>query len=456
MLYAKNKRKKGLSIQVKVVTWFTVFVILIALLAMAVIFYASRTSLWTESETELRKEVTEFAHELTWSGDHIWAEDSYYEDDIVFSVYNDSGVCIGGVVPDSFSRDTVLKNGKVQRISYEERTWMTYDIALDDGDGGHIWVRGILSVGWANLSYRGIWLLSLAVFPVLIALAVIGGYLITRRAFVPVEYIRTTAEEIAGSGDLTRRVPTGNTGGELHELADTFNGMLDALQQAFEDEKQFTADVSHELRTPVSVMIAQGEYALLDHTTDEERRDALAVMLGQAKKMSELISQMLFMARRERGLDEPIEQVDLAMAAEIAAEELAEQARQKNITIAVDAGEGVCVRADQTGVMRILVNLIENAVEYGKPDGHVWVQVYRDGVQAVLRVRDDGIGIAPEHQPHIFKRFYRADAARTADDKNHTGLGLAMVQLLVKACHGTIAVDSREGEGTAFTVRFPV
>lgn len=455
MLYAKNRRKKGMSIRTKVVAWFAAFVVLIALLAILVVLYVTRNSFWTENENELRGEVTEFAHEITWSGDNVWVEDSYYEDDIVFSVYNDSGVCIGGIVPDSFSRDTVLKNGQVQQISSSERKWMTYDIALDNGENGHIWVRGIMYIGWGSLSRNGIFILTLVVFPALIALAVTGGWFITRRAFVPVEYIRTTAEKIAGSGDLTQRVPTANTGGELHELADTFNGMLDALQQSFEDEKQFTADVSHELRTPVSVMIAQGEYALLEDATDDERRDALTVMLGQAKKMSELISQMLFIARRERGLQEPEEQVDLGMAAQIAAEELTEQARQKNIAISVEADGNVCVQADQTGVMRITVNLLENAVEYGRTDGHVWVRVYSDGTQAVLCVRDDGIGIAPEHQPHIFKRFYRADTARTADERNHTGLGLAMVKLLTESYHGTIAVDSREGEGTTFTVRFP-
>ncbi|MCD8356783.1 MAG: HAMP domain-containing histidine kinase [Clostridia bacterium] len=202
-------------------------------------------------------------------------------------------------------------------------------------------------------------------------------------------------------------------------------------------------------------MIAQGEYALLDDATDDEHRDALTVMLGQAKKMSELISQMLFIARRERGLPEPEEPVDLGMAAEIAAEELAEHAKRKSIAISVEAAGAVYVQADQTGVMRIVVNLLENAVEYGRPDGHVWVRVYSEGTQAVLCVQDDGIGIAPEHQPHIFKRFYRADTARTADNRNHTGLGLAMVKLLTESYHGTIMVDSREGEGTAFTVRFP-
>ncbi|MCD8356784.1 MAG: HAMP domain-containing protein [Clostridia bacterium] len=242
MLYAKNRRKKGISIRTKVVAWFAVFVVLIALLAIVVVLYVTRNSLWAENEDELREEVTEFARELRWSGDNVWAEDSYYEDDIVFSVYNDSGVCIGGIVPDSFSRDTVLKNGQVQQISSGEHKWMTYDIALDNGENGYIWVRGITHIGWGSLSLNGIFILSLVAFPVLIALAVAGGCLITQRAFAPVEYIRTTAEKIAGSGDLTQRVPTGNTGGELQELADTFNGMLDALQQSFEDEKQFTAD----------------------------------------------------------------------------------------------------------------------------------------------------------------------------------------------------------------------
>lgn len=448
-------KHKGVSIQVKVVAWFAVCVILISVLAMVAVLSTSHTLAQSGMEQDLRSAVLEFAEELYWSGDIIRAEDSFYEDNIVFSVYDDGGVRIAGSVPSDFPAGSTLKSGQIQKISGSGYEWLTYDAVLNNSAGEHIWIRGILYTGWVAWTGNGILLLACVGFVVLIALAVGGGALITRRAFAPVEYIRSTAADIARSGDLTRRVPTHKAGGELRELADTFNDMLDALQQSFEDEKQFTSDVSHELRTPVSVILAQGEYALLEDTAEQDRRHALTVILEQAKRMSALIAQMLFLARQERGLHEPEEWVDLGMAAQIAAEEWTDRAEQKGISVTSETEEGIFVRADQTGIMRIAVNLIENAVEYGRMGGHVWVKVYRDGERAMLCVQDDGMGIAPEHLPHIFKRFYRADAARTSDDKNHTGLGLAMVRTLTEAYGGTVSAQSIPGN-TIFTVCLPV
>lgn len=456
MSYGKNRKKRsGISIKTKVIGWFTAFVVLIALLAIGIVFYVSLAAVRTQTEDVLREKVTEFAEELEWEDGVLSTDDSFYEDDIIFSVYNAEGERILGDVPAAFVKNTMLKNGKAQTISNGEQEWMTYDIALTFGENDVIWVRGIQYTGWVSATEHDVVIIALIVFPLLILLAAVGGYLITRRAFAPVEQIRSTAEKIARSGDLTQRVSADEASGELRELSNTFNHMLDALQQSFENEKQFTSDVSHELRTPVAVMVAQGEYALLEDTSEEERRGAVEVMLGQARKMSGLIGQMLFMARRERGVHEPAEAVDLGMAAEIAAEELAEQAKQKNISIKLHTAPDVYIQADQTGVMRIIVNLIENAIAYGKTDGTVWVSVSRGENGAVLSVRDDGRGIASQHLPHIFKRFYRADAARTADENNHTGLGLSMVKLLAEAYGAAVSVESRAGSGSTFTVRFP-
>ena len=292
---------KKLSIKMKVTIWYTVFVAIVALFALGVVALYAGRMIWSEQEKELREEVAEFAEELEVSGSgYVTEEERFYDDDIVFSLYNESGALLDGNVPASFPENTTLKNGVVQTISSGEQEWLTYDIAVDYGGDHMVWVRGITYMGLAMTMSGGLLIVSCILIPVLVVLAAAGGFIITKRAFKPVEDIQRTAAEIAGSKDLARRVPTEEASGEIRELAETFNGMLGTLESTLEDEKQFTADVSHELRTPVSVIMAQGEYAMLEDSTEEERKEALEIIVGQAKKMSAMIAQLLEMARREK------------------------------------------------------------------------------------------------------------------------------------------------------------
>ena len=218
---------KKLSIKLKVTIWYTAFVAAVALLALGIIALFAGQMFRSEQEEELRGEVAEFVEELEISEEGYETEEGrFYEDDIVFSLYNDQGELLAGNVPSSFPLDTTLKNGVVQTISSGQREWMTYDVAVAY-EGGHVlWVRGITYMGLVSTMSGGILILSCLLFPVLVVLAAAGGFLITRRAFAPVETIRRTAAEIAGSGNLSRRVPVEATGGEMRELAETFNGML--------------------------------------------------------------------------------------------------------------------------------------------------------------------------------------------------------------------------------------
>lgn len=448
---------KKLSIKMKVTIWYTVFVAIVALFALGVVALYAGRMIWSEQEKELREEVAEFAEELEVSGSgYVTEEERFYDDDIVFSLYNESGALLDGNVPASFPENTTLKNGVVQTISSGEQEWLTYDIAVDYGGDHMVWVRGITYMGLAMTMSGGLLIVSCILIPVLVVLAAAGGFIITKRAFKPVEDIQRTAAEIAGSKDLARRVLTEEASGEIRELAETFNGMLGTLESTLEDEKRFTADVSHELRTPVSVIMAQGEYAMLEDSTEEERKEALEIIVGQAKKMSAMIAQLLEMARREKSAGPAgREKVDLGEIVDLAAEELKDLSGEKRITITSDSEQELYVWGEQTAFTRIFMNLITNAVQYGKEGGHVWLKAWKEGEEVLCSVRDDGIGIRPEELPHIFRRFYRADKSRTGRAEAHAGLGLSMVKHLTENFGGTIQVYSQKEKGTTFVLHFP-
>lgn len=448
---------KKLSIKMKVTIWYTVFVAIVALFALGVVALYAGRMIWSEQEKELREEVAEFAEELEVSGSgYVTEEGRFYDDDIVFSLYNESGALLDGNVPASFPENTTLKNGVVQTISSGEQEWLTYDIAVDYGGDHMVWVRGITYMGLAMTMSGGLLIVSCILIPVLVVLAAAGGFIITKRAFKPVEDIQRTAAEIAGSKDLARRVPTEEASGEIRELAETFNGMLGTLESTLEDEKRFTADVSHELRTPVSVIMAQGEYAMLEDSTEEERKEALEIIVGQAKKMSAMIAQLLEMARREKSAGPAgREKVDLGEIVNLAAEELKDLSGEKRITITSDSEQELYVWGEQTAFTRIFMNLVTNAVQYGKEGGHVWLKAWKEGEEVLCSVRDDGIGIGPEELPHIFRRFYRADKSRTGRAEAHAGLGLSMVKHLTENFGGTIQVYSQKEKGTTFVLHFP-
>lgn len=448
---------KKLSIKMKVTIWYTVFVAIVALFALGVVALYAGRMIWSEQEKELREEVAEFAEELEVSGSgYVTEEGRFYDDDIVFSLYNESGALLDGNVPASFPENTTLKNGVVQTISSGEQEWLTYDIAVDYGGDHMVWVRGITYMGLAMTMSGGLLIVSCILIPVLVVLAAAGGFIITKRAFKPVEDIQRTAAEIAGSKDLARRVLTEEASGEIRELAETFNGMLGTLESTLEDEKRFTADVSHELRTPVSVIMAQGEYAMLEDSTEEERKEALEIIVGQAKKMSAMIAQLLEMARREKSAGPAgREKVDLGEIVDLAAEELKALSGEKRITITSDSEQELYVWGEQTAFTRIFMNLITNAVQYGKEGGHVWLKAWKEGEEVLCSVRDDGIGIRPEELPHIFRRFYRADKSRTGRAEAYAGLGLSMVKHLTENFGGTIQVYSQKEKGTTFVLHFP-
>src|SRR5213594_385291 len=296
------------------------------------------------------------------------------------------------------------------------------------------------------------------VLPLGLALALLMGSWISRRALAAVDQIITEVREITDGRSLHRRLAEPLVKDELGRLAATLNQMMTRLERSFAALRRFTADASHELKTPLTVVRAGVERAITRPDTAPETLAALEETLQEVNRMTELLDSLLTLARADEGRAElHREPVDLRQILEEAGEtgELLAEHAGVGIDIRLPA-EPVVVSVDRSRVRQLALNLIENAVKYTPRGGQVSVELGSSNGRAVFTVADTGIGIAPGDLPHVFDRFWRADSARTrTSERAGTGLGLAICKWIAEAHGGTIEVQSRPGRGTTFTVGLP-
>lgn len=331
--------------------------------------------------------------------------------------------------------------------------WRVQDSFLRLEDGRGLWLRCYMAANAVDSMLDSRKNVLLMIFPALILLAALGGWLIARRAFRPITRIIRTAEGIAGGDDLKKRIALSGARDEIYRTAQGFDDMLDRLDAAFERERRFTSDASHELRTPVSAIMAQSEFALSDAADEADRREALVEIHRRSCHMSQLIQRLLSLARMDaRRQPEEMEAVDLSLLADVAAETLLDQAGEKEMTIEAVTDGGVIVLGDQTMLSQAILNLAENALRYGKPGGHVTIEVKAEENNCRLRVVDDGPGISPEEQTRIFDRFYQGDVSRAGVG---FGLGLSLVKRVAELHGGGVFLESMPGQGSCFEIVLP-
>jgi heavy metal sensor kinase len=298
-------------------------------------------------------------------------------------------------------------------------------------------------------------LLLLVAGPVALALAGGGGWLLTRAALRPVDRMTEQAGAI-GADRLGDRVSVPDAADELTRLARTLNGMLARIEQGVVAQRRFVADASHELRTPLAVMRAELEVALRDRGRAADAAEVLDSAAEEVARMGKIVDDLLTLAHRdENRLELLLEPVDLGEVAARVAAQLRPLAERAGVQLGVDAPARAAVLADQTRLTQVVTNLVDNAVKYTGTGGSVRVRVWEEADGAGLAVSDTGPGIAPEHLPKVFDRFYRLDAARTRAGGG-SGLGLAICQELVEAHGGRIWADSVPGAGSTFTLALPL
>src|SRR6266403_1823883 len=296
------------------------------------------------------------------------------------------------------------------------------------------------------------------VLPLGVALALLMGSWISRRALAAVDQIITEVREITDGRSLHRRLAEPLVKDELGRLAETLNQMMTRLERSFAALRRFTADASHELKTPLTVVRAGVERAITRPDTPPETLAALEETLQEVNRMTELLESLLTLARADEGrADLHRESVDLR--------DIIAEAGETGELLAEHAGVGIDIRlppeplvfpVDRSRIRQLALNLIENAVKYTPRGGQGSGERGTNDGRAVFTVADTGIGIAPGDLPHVFDRFWRADSARTrTSERAGTGLGLAICKWIAEAHGGTIDVQSRPGRGTTFTVGLP-
>jgi heavy metal sensor kinase len=302
----------------------------------------------------------------------------------------------------------------------------------------------------------------LLIAPLAIVLSALTGYILAGRALQPVSEITRLASQI-DADELGSRLDLDLPDDELGRLARTFNLMLERIDLGFQRQRQFTGDAAHELRTPLALMRSQIDLAMTQAESTAEYREALAALDGDVGRMTSLVSTLLSLARADAGgLVPNREPTDLAELVRDVAEQLDTIAAEHDLRIST-VTQPVTASIDTDMIIQVLVNLVDNAIKNTPAGGRITItaSLTSDGVpdangaMARISVADTGVGIAPEHLPHIFDRFYRVDHGR-ARSRGGTGLGLAICQAIVHAHNGQITAASEEGKGSTFTLTLPL
>lgn len=443
---------KRFSIKIKITLWYLLLMVIMMVMVLGFIVAISNSVTSQTAINQISAAVHSNLEQLDMTDGKLQVGEDFrfYQSGIYTVVYSSNETLLAGQLPLDFNEVGEFENGETRIVSVGDEDFYVLDLWRAFGWDNGVWVRGIMEVPESMTMIENLLMMAGVAMPLFILLSTIGGYWIAKRAFRPLEEIIATADSINEAADLSARIETQPGNNEFTRLAKTFDRMFERLEASFEAEKQFTADASHELRTPISVIKGACEYGMKYDETPEERQETIAMIHRQAEKMSNLVSELLSMTRLDQGTERTnFTEADLsALTKSICQEQTGE-----GYTLHCDIEENIIVLIDVSLISRLLQNLLDNAVKYGRPNGGIWVSLCKKEGEIQLSVKDDGMGIPAEHQEKIWQRFYQADPSRSGD--NGAGLGLSMVKKIAEIHRGYMSLISEEGKGSTFTLHLP-
>ena len=342
------------------------------------------------------------------------------------------------VLPVVSGENIVTASGGTLRILpyYFEASGQTYQLAF---------AQSLSSVNSSLVSYGIAVLLIVVVF---VTLATASVAIMIGRALSPVKRVTATAQGIASSSDLSRRVNYHGSKDEIGQLAATFDQMIEQIDGLMRSQRSFVADASHELRGPLTVI--RGNLDLLKrNVSEEDRLESIRVLEAEMTRMTRIVNDLLILAEVES------EQLDREQT--VSLKELLLDAHERALQLAgerrvvMERQEDLWVKGDAHRLDQLIGNLVGNAIKYTPEGGTITLSLYQDGEWARLDVADTGVGIPTEHLPHIFERFYRVDKAHSRRSGG-SGLGLAIVKGIAEQHGGKVNVTSEPGKGSTFSV----
>ena len=437
-----NRFLSRIPVSIRVTVWFSSVIVILFLIILSSLILIEDKVVNDLSQKELVEAVEE-----------IYEDPEKFEnfnDGIYYIKYNEQNEIIAGKFPKDFDIALAFSIEDINIYQVENKKFLYYDTRLQDEDD---WIRGIYPLGKVQKEIETFWNIAIALSVLFIIFVVIVGYRIIKNAFKPVKQISNTALEIKRSKDFSNRIELEDSNDdEIHKMASTFNEMLDTVEEVFIHEKQFSSDVSHELRTPITVILTQSDYALQYSDTLEETKESLEVINRHAKRMTNLINQIMELSKLERQKEIEKEKINLSNIVLQLLEDYKPLLESKNLNLIYNVEKDLRIQGNKIMLERVFLNILMNAVKFTKTN--IEVSLIREGKTAVLKIRDDGIGISEENKKFIWERFFQVNDSRNKEENKGSGLGLSMVKKIVDLHSATIDLESELEQGTCFTIKF--
>ena len=437
-----NRFLSKIPVSIRVTVWFSSVIVILFLIILSSLILIEDKVVNDLSQKELVEAVEE-----------IYEDPEKFEnfnDGIYYIKYNEQNEIIAGKFPKDFDIALAFSIEDINIYQVENKKFLYYDTRLQDEDD---WIRGIYPLGKVQKEIETFWNIAIALSVLFIIFVVIVGYRIIKNAFKPVKQISNTALEIKRSKDFSNRIELEDSNDdEIHKMASTFNEMLDTVEEVFIHEKQFSSDVSHELRTPITVILAQSDYALQYSDTFEEAKESLEVINRHAKRMTNLINQIMELSKLERQKEIEKEKINLSNIVLQLLEDYKPLLESKNLNLVYNVEKDLRIQGNKIMLERVFLNILMNAVKFTKTN--IEVSLTREDKTAVLKIRDNGIGISEENKKFIWERFFQVNDSRNKEENKGSGLGLSMVKKIVDLHSATIDLESELEQGTCFTIKF--
>ena len=437
-----NRFLSRIPVSIRVTVWFSSVIVILFLIILSSLILIEDKVVNDLSQKELVEAVEE-----------IYEDPEKFEnfnDGIYYIKYNEQNEIIAGKFPKDFDIALAFSIEDINIYQVENKKFLYYDTRLQDEDD---WIRGIYPLGKVQKEIETLWNIAIALSVLFLIFVVIVGYRIIKNAFKPVKQISDTALKIKRSKDFSNRIELEDSNDdEIHKMASTFNEMLDTVEEVFIHEKQFSSDVSHELRTPITVILAQSDYALQYSDTFEETKESLEVINRHAKRMTNLINQIMELSKLERQKEIEKEKINLSNIVLQLLEDYKPLLESKNLNLIYNVEKDIRIQGNKIMLERVFLNILMNAVKFTKTN--IEVSLTREDKTAVLKIRDDGIGISEENKKFIWERFYQVNDSRNKEENKGSGLGLSMVKKIVDLHSATIDLESEIEQGTCFTIKF--
>ncbi|MBQ9075878.1 MAG: HAMP domain-containing histidine kinase [Mogibacterium sp.] len=443
-----------MSAKLRLALWVTSMVLLVSVMVLVFVLVINRHSLPEDPASYLVEVVLDNANDVEYDrGTFEWNEMSVYKRGVYCSFYNTNGDLLLSADKEDmdFSGVPFMAN-KIRTVRSGGKEFYLYDYYVDMEVSG-LWIRGVVRTdshqGITDIILR----LTIIILPIILIVTFLGALWISSRTFKPIEKIVATANSINDADDLTDRIALKRGPKEMKQLAGAFDRMFERLEKVFDAERQFTSDASHELRTPTAIILAECDRAKRKAKTPEDYRESIDNISEQGKRMSALIDELLGITRLQQGTERyPLSKGDLSEFVTLSSEEFV-PAEDRGIRLEAEIETGIECSFNASLMSRVIYNLLQNAYKYGRDNGYVRLSLSRENNDAVIRVKDNGIGIKKEDLDKIWQRFWQADSARGAEGGN--GLGLAMVKEIAELHGGSVTAESMEGRGSEFIFRLP-